>query len=200
MTSFDFDLIDPDIVGREPRLGFDIGRVLIAPGDSSDDTSFLRGSDHDAMRTPPAAGAIHTLAGLCAAVDGRVWLVSKCGPRIEARTRRWLAHHQVFARTGLRPDHVRFCRRRPDKAVHCRSLRIDAFVDDRADVLRHLDGVVALRLLFGPQPSGRVAPAGSWPVRDWAETGALLHRLLDRAGAARFPASAGRRPAHHQSR
>jgi hypothetical protein len=168
--------IDPALLGPEPRLGFDIGRVLIAPGDTADDTSFLRGSDRDAMRTPAAPGAFDALAALCGAAGGRVWLVSKCGPRIEARTRAWLAHHDVFARTGLAPDHVRFCARRPDKALHCRDLGIRAFVDDRADVLRHLEGVVVLRLLFGPQR--RAAPPGTLPVRDWAEVAAVLLPLL----------------------
>jgi hypothetical protein len=177
MNSLDND----SLLGPEPRLGFDIGRVLIAPADGAGDTSFLQGSDRDAMRTPPAPGAFEALAELCDAVDGRAWLVSKCGPRIEARTRAWLAHHRVSARTGLRPGHVRFCRRHPDKAVHCRALGIGAFVDDRADVLHHLDGVVPLRLLFGPQPSSRSAPAGATQVADWAAVVTVLRPLLRRS-------------------
>jgi hypothetical protein len=173
-----FPTLDLDILGPEPRLGFDIGRVLIAPSDGPGDTSFLQGSDDDAMRTPAAPGAVEALAELVDAVYGRAWLVSKCGPRIEARTRRWLAVHRIHTRTGLPEDHVRFCRRRPDKALHCRALSIGAFVDDRADVLRHLEGVVPLRLLFGPQPSGRAAPPGTVAVHDWADVTAVLRPLI----------------------
>jgi hypothetical protein len=39
-------------------------------------------------------------------------------------------------------------------------------IDDRADVLVHLDGIVQDRLLFGEQD--RPAPAWATPVRDWA--------------------------------
>ena len=62
--------------------------------------------------------------------------------------------------------------------MHCRALAIGAFVDDRADVLHHLDGVVPLRLLFGPQPSSRARPAGTTQVADWAEVVAILRPLL----------------------
>ena len=62
--------------------------------------------------------------------------------------------------------------------MHCRDLGIGACVDDdRGDVLRHLDGVVPLRLLFGPQRSG-AAPAGTTHVRGWAEVVAVLLPLL----------------------
>ncbi len=88
-------------------LGVDIGRVLIH-GDGPD-TSFIGGSEADAMRAPAMAGAFEALARLCELFAGRVWLVSKCGPRIQARTRQWLDRHRFFQSTGIRYGQVRFC-------------------------------------------------------------------------------------------
>ncbi|MEM9455731.1 MAG: hypothetical protein AAGF11_16230 [Myxococcota bacterium] len=157
-----------------PRaLGIDIGRVIIKPGDTAGDTSFLHGTDADAMRTPPNRGALETIAQLVTALQGRVWLVSKCGPRIQARTRRWLAHHRFFERTGVRPDRLRFCLKRHEKAPICARLRLDAFIDDRPDVLRPMEGVVPWRYLFGPQRRGVRAGmsdgmfGGMIAVADW---------------------------------
>lgn len=134
---------------REPRIGVDIGRVIIN-GDGAD-TSFF-GHDHaEAMRTPAVPGAVSAVAELVRRFDGRVWLVSKCGPKIQARSLAWLEHHGFWAKTGVARDNVRFCRERRDKAIHARRLALTHFVDDRFDVLEHLVGLVDHLYLFGPQ-------------------------------------------------
>lgn len=145
-----------------PTLGVDIGRVLIH-GDGPD-TSFLRCSDDEALRAPALDGAFPALGRLVAAFAGRVWLVSKCGARIESRTRRWLDHHRFHERTGLPPSQVRFCRERPQKAGICRELGIGLFVDDRQDVLDAMAGIVPHRFLFGAAS----APAGMVAAPTWA--------------------------------
>ncbi len=149
------------------RIGIDIGRVIISPTlNGRADTSFLGARLADALRTPPAPGAIEGVADLVARSEGRAWLVSKCGPGVQAKTRAWLDHHRFWSRTGMPPDHLRFCLRRPDKAVHARELGLTVMIDDRVDVLDHLAGIVPQRLLFGEQD--RPAPAWAIPVRDWA--------------------------------
>ncbi len=154
---------------RENRLGIDIGRVIIAPGlvQGRADTSFLQGSEEDAMRTPPAHQSFEAIARLRAMFGGRVWLISKAGPRIENRTRHWLDHHRFFVRTGIESSQLRFCRERRQKADHCRALGITHFIDDRLDVLHHMRGVTRHLFLFGPQ--ARPTPPASWftPVEDW---------------------------------
>lgn len=65
-------------------------------------------------------------------------------------------------------DHLRFCLKRPDKALHARQLRLTAMIDDRVDVLQHLEGIVGQRLLFGEQsrpapPSRRPRSPGASP-------------------------------------
>lgn len=157
-----------------PRaLGIDIGRVIIGPGEGHQDTSFLNGSEDDAMRTPPMPGAFDTIARLVTALRGRVWLVSKCGPRVQDRTRRWLAHHRFFERTGVPPQQLRFCRKRRDKAPICEKLRLEAFIDDRPDVLAPMEGIVRWRYLFGPQRRGGSRP-GIVPVLTWDDVAAEL--------------------------
>lgn len=150
----------------EPRIGVDVGRVLVEGLVPGADTSFFTGGDDDLVATPEVAGALDGLARLVDRFDGRVWLVSKCGPRIQERTLRWLSGNDVYALTGLDPEQVRFCRARPDKAVHARRLRLTHFVDDRPDVHTALADLVPHRYLFGPQhgpaPAGCVATP-TWP-------------------------------------
>jgi len=79
-----------------------------------------------------------------------VHLVSKCGEQTEARTRHWLAHHDFHARTGVRPEHVHFCRTRPAKAPIAADLGLTHFVDDKLEVLSYLTSVEH-RFLFRPR-------------------------------------------------
>lgn len=155
-----------------PVLGVDIGRVIIE-GDGPD-TSFVGGSDADAMRAPAMAGAFAALARLCETFEGRVWLVSKCGPKIQARTRTWLDRQRFFQSTGIPYGQLRFCRDRRDKAPICAELGIGLFVDDRFDVLQAMAGIVPHRFQFGATTSA----AGITPVPDWA---AAERAILDAA-------------------
>src|SRR5262245_59446882 len=135
----------------EPRLGIDIGRVLMCPADADGrpDTSFLEADDGTAVEVPPAPAMFDIVPALVRLFGGQVWLVSKAGSRIERLTRLWLAHHRFFERTGMRSDNVRFCRRREEKREHAIALGLTDFIDDRVDVLEHLRGVVPRLLLFG---------------------------------------------------
>jgi hypothetical protein len=143
-----------------PTLGIDIGRVIIGAADDRGhaDTSFLSGTPDQAMETPPTAGAFDAIARLVDTFDGAVWLVSKCGPRVQAKTRRWLDHWQFWRATGVAPTNLRFCLERRDKALHCHELGVTHFIDDRVDVLVHLRGLVPWLYLFGHQK----APAPDW--------------------------------------
>ena len=150
------------------KLGIDVGRVLISPGDeSSPDTSFIGGSPEDALRTPAYDGMFEELPGLVAQFRGQVWIVSKCGARVRQRTLDWFAHHSFFERTGIDPVRVRFCRERPQKAGICAELGITHFVDDRLDVLEPMRDIVRWRFLFGPQREKVRAEAGLVEVADW---------------------------------
>lgn len=145
---------------RQPRLGVDFGRVIqgAALAAGAEDTVFLSGGLAEALRTPPSPGAFEVLPRLVRRFGGRAWVISKCGPRVEQRTRQWLDHHDFYDRTGIARDNVRFCRARADKAVHCAELGITHMIDDRLDVHRALRDLVPHRYLFGVQTD---------PVPDW---------------------------------
>lgn len=148
------------------RIGIDIGRVIIGPQVGGvADTRFLGSRLQDALHTPAAPGSFETIAALVARNEGQVWLISKCGPSVQEKTRAWLHHHQFYRRTGMPPEHLRFCLRRPEKADHARALGLDVMIDDRLDVLEHLRGLVPTLLLFGEQ--SQPPPPWTTHVADW---------------------------------
>lgn len=133
-------------------LGVDVGGVLVdrIRADGSD-TSFF--SDRF-LETPAVEGAFETLARLGRERFGqRICIVSKCGPKVEEKTRLWLAHHKILDALGLDARALHFCRERRDKGPICKRLRVTHFIDDRMDVLTHLTSVPH-RFLFGPQKAG----------------------------------------------
>ena len=134
----------------ENRLGIDIGRVIIArdANPSKVDTSFMGSDMEGVLRTPPVHGAFEAISRLVRAFESRVWLVSKANPSTEEKTRAWLTHQGFFERTGVPTENLRFCRRRSEKADHCRELGITHFIDDRIEVLQALRGIVPHLYLF----------------------------------------------------
>lgn len=163
---------------REPRLGIDIGRVIINGEGHPDggDTAFFQGDEEAMLATPEVPDAVESIAILVRAFEGRVWLVSKCGPRIQERTLRWLQGHDFYRRTGVEPSHVRFCRERAEKRGHCEALGITHFVDDRVEVHAAIHGVVDHQYLFG-RPAG---PDYVTPVLTWPQARALIEATLGR--------------------
>jgi hypothetical protein len=154
---------------RPPRLGIDIGRVII-DGPShphGGDTAFFQGDQATMLATPEMNGAFEAIARLHELFHGEVWLVSKCGLRVQARTERWLGAHRLSDRTGVPSGNVRFCRERSEKRIHCVALGLTHFVDDRADVHEAIRDVVEHQYLFGPQRG--LVPSYVAHVRDWRE-------------------------------
>ena len=151
---------------RLPVLGVDVGRVIIAPGDGAADTSFLHGSERAALETPATEACFETLARLTAAFEGRVFIVSKAGPKVAGRTQRWFTRWGFFQATGIDSRNVRFCRERSQKREHCLEHHITHFVDDRLDVLRHLIGLVPALYQFGAawkeRPEAAIQPVPCW--------------------------------------
>jgi hypothetical protein len=161
----------------EPRIGIDIGKVIMAPVKGGKaDTSFLSGNLEKAMQTQPSQGAFEGVKALTAAFGGRAWLISKAGPTVQHKTKLWLRHWDFFAATGLPQDHLRFCPERPQKASHCRQLKITHFIDDRLDVLETLRGGVPHLYLFGEQPRLEQVPAWATHVADWEQATATVLR------------------------
>lgn len=158
----------------KPRLGVDFGRVIqgAALPEGGADTTFLAGGDAEAMRTPPSDGAFAALARLVSSFDGQAWVISKCGPRVQQRTRQWLEHHDFYRQTGVPRGNLRFCRKRADKAKHCAELHITHMIDDRLEVHEALQGLVPELFLFGVQ-SGPV-PRWVHHIPSWSVAEAVV--------------------------
>ncbi len=80
-----------------------------------------------------------------------LYVISKCGAKIQARTLAWMEYHGFHDKTGITPDRVFFVRKRPQKAPLAKSLELDAFIDDRQDVLDYMSvepNIVDHRVLF----------------------------------------------------
>ncbi|MBA9006917.1 hypothetical protein [Thermomonospora cellulosilytica] len=145
--------------------------------DGAQDTVFLGGDLEQALRTPATEGAFEVLGRLSELFERRVWVISKCGPVTERKTRLWLDRHEFWERTGTPAGNIRFCRKRAEKAVHCAELGITHMIDDRLDVHRALRDVVGHRYLFGPQPE----PPPAWVTHTptWADVEAAVTADLD---------------------
>jgi hypothetical protein len=164
--------------GREPRLGIDIGKVIIDgpahPGGG--DTAFFRGDEAALLATPEVDDAVRVIERLVRVFGGQVWLVSKCGPVVQARTLRWLDGHDFYRRTGLSRENVRFCRTRPDKRIHCEELSLTHFVDDHPEVHEAIRGTVDRQYFFGRQ--SQPVPGYGIAAATWAQAGALISDSL----------------------
>ncbi|HET6215161.1 MAG TPA: hypothetical protein VFE14_20015 [Micromonosporaceae bacterium] len=160
-------------------LGVDVGGVIVDRVAEREDTSFFGSRP---LETPPVDGVFEALAEVARELfAGRVYIVSKAGPRVEANTRAWLAHQRFFERTGLSPDNVYFVRERADKAPVCRELGVTHFVDDLLEVLSYLD-FVRYRYLFtgglGHNEPPRAVPRWAIRTASWPELVAELRTSL----------------------
>jgi len=134
------------------KIGIDIGGVIIDRANDDEDTS-LFGDNY--LNARPVAGAIDALQKLNTEIFPKeVFIVSKCGEKIEARSREWLKAKGVYEKTGIPEANVHFCRQRADKAPIARKLGLTHFVDDRLEVLGYMRGIVENRILFSPSAQG----------------------------------------------
>jgi hypothetical protein len=129
------------------RIGIDIGRVIIKD-DTDGDNLFFSNKFLEAIPVENAFPGVKYLVTKFGAEN--IFLVSKCSEATAARTINWLEHHDFFNETGVKCQHVEFCRERKDKKAISERLNIDIFIDDRYTVLEHL-GDLKLRMMFDPK-------------------------------------------------
>ena len=77
-----------------------------------------------------------------------VFIVSKAGPAIMAKTQEWFQQHQFLERTGFLRENVIFVRECVDKAEVVRSLGISIFLDDSLKVVRCLAPLSCVDRIF----------------------------------------------------
>lgn len=75
-------------------------------------------------------------------------------------------------------EHVHFCAERADKAPIAQRLELTHFIDDRPEVMAHLDGIVPHRILFQPNEEDFVTHqarlTGVYKTQTWREIERLL--------------------------
>ena len=128
-----------------------------------EDTS-LKGSDGYQVTRDGTFDAVRQIVTAC---DGRVWIVSKAGRRMQELTLAWLDAVDFYSRTGLKRDHVRFCLKREDKEKICRDLEINYFIDDRIHIMQILRYAVPNLYLFGDQGDKKFCPPWATFVSTW---------------------------------
>ncbi|MGB4759486.1 MAG: hypothetical protein WBP26_05520 [Candidatus Saccharimonadales bacterium] len=135
--------------GVHERLGIDIGRVITSGATDTASPTIFDAGYLDSLATP---GAFETIRDLREKRFGdEIYLVSKCSPRIQARTLDWLRYTEFFQTTGVDPEKLHFCLSRPEKGVIAANLLLTHFIDDRPDVLEVMPPMVGQRILFIPE-------------------------------------------------
>lgn len=116
-------------------LGVDCGNVILCQGNGT-----------------PVAGAFDALRAIVqSGTFESVYIVSKCGQRMQENTLKWLLELNFWNHTGIPDTNIRFCREFWQKEPICRELGITHFVDDRPNVLNCLTSVEHL-YAFRPKP------------------------------------------------
>lgn len=139
--------------GGAIRLGIDVGGVIAVPNKHNENDGDCIVTSHskedtvltNAVITEECFVAVKTLVSHFGADN--VFIVSKAGDRMEANTRTWLLEKGFYSRTGLREDHVLFCKSRSQKRPIVDAIGITHFIDDRWSVMKHLDNCQC-RFLF----------------------------------------------------
>jgi len=149
------------------RFGIDFGGVIVKtrkqmPGEDTD----LAGCEREEVAHD---GVFEAVRKIVSVLDGQVWIVSKAGLRMQARTLAWLESVDFFSRTDLKPDHIRFCLEREEKEGICKELKITHFVDDRIHVMQILRIAVPHLFLFGNVGEERSCPPWATFVSDWSK-------------------------------
>jgi hypothetical protein len=172
MGQFMVEFVSPTKGGVVAKVGIDVGGVLI---DSHADDAQEHFSGSNYVQTPAVADAHLAVKWLVQRFGrGRVLVISKCSERTARRTRNWLVHNGFVGDGMLDPKNVHYCRERAQKAPIAKLLELTHFIDDRADVLGYMDGIVSHRLLFGPQQQPANVP-GLVAVADWYEALDRIH-------------------------
>jgi hypothetical protein len=151
------------------RIGLDVGGVIIdAIGNDNTDTAFRS----DNFMATTAVEGVYEAVRVLTDTFGKenVFIISKCGLVIEDKTRLWLEGTGFYRLTGFDPANLFFCRTRAEKAPIAAELRLTDFVDDHADVLGYMKGIVSRRYLFGPQADqDQSTTTGLIVVDTWAD-------------------------------
>jgi hypothetical protein len=80
-----------------------------------------------------------------------VHIISRVNEEQEHRGIKWMTDTDFLAQINLPRDHVHFCRERRDKADIARALKVTHHIDDRPEVMAHMERSI-YKYLFRPNP------------------------------------------------
>jgi hypothetical protein len=109
-------------------LGIDLGKTIVTIDGESQKVAF-----------PDAIRVIRRLAR--ERFEGRVHIVSKVDEGQKKRALEWLDESGFYEETGVQRESVHFCAERREKAPICRTLGITHFIDDRPEVMSHMQDI-----------------------------------------------------------
>lgn len=136
------------------RWGVDIGNVLVHNFNVNTEFSKLTWEEISKNGGEVIAGAIDGLKKLVDKVGSdNVWIVSKVSPAQQKVSEFILEHINIYEKTGLKRDHVRFCLERKDKAPIIKELNLDGHIDDRGEVIESIQSFVSCPIWFNPENS-----------------------------------------------
>ena len=144
--------IEANGIDRVPRVGFDVGNVILRNDTDSPELSFSQRPQYY------LDGAVEVIDRTVHALKPEnAFIISKCGPNMQERTLEFFDEHDFYGNTGFKRGHVLFCLNRADKAPIAADLGLTHFVDDRLDILQSLV-TVDTRMLFRRQEKEPVNP------------------------------------------
>lgn len=128
-----------------PALGVDLNGVIR-----------VRKGDTHVYPRPEVEGAVRHLLRLHHKRFGDgMGIVSTVASGKKDERMSWLDEAKIFARTGIPRNNVTFCQTRREKSQTAQAAGYTHFVDDHAEVLIAMAGIVPHRFLFDP-PSGEL--------------------------------------------
>ena len=133
------------------RWGVDIGNVLVHNFKINTDFDNLTWEEISKNGGEIIPGALEGLKKLIDKVGAdNVWIVSKVSPAQQKVSEFILEHINIYEKTGLLRDHIRFCLEKKDKAPIIKELKLDGHIDDRGEVIESLQAFLPCPIWFNP--------------------------------------------------
>jgi hypothetical protein len=107
-------------------LGIDIGNVIINHRLTDKDDKTLHEERYSTI--PATEGVFDAVKKLNdEKFHGNIFLISKCTPWAQEKILAWLKDNDFYAKTGVKPGNVFFCRERHEKDKICKDNNITYF-------------------------------------------------------------------------
>jgi hypothetical protein len=111
----------------------------------------LKGVRAEYSKNRTAPNSFETIRKLVKRGD-TVYFISKCNSSQKAEVEQWIKEVDLFKQTNTNPENLYFCFERKDKSLFVKALDIQIMIDDRTEVMAHLNPMV-VKVLLDPELS-----------------------------------------------